>query len=100
MKVNIRRGIFQGDSLPPLLFAIHMIPLTQVLCKAKARYTLEGGEKINHLLFMGDLQLYGRSENEIKGLVSTVEVFSQDIGMEFGIKKSGVIIMDRGKASQ
>ena len=49
---------------------------------------------------MGDLQLYGRSENEIKGLVSTVEVFSQDIGMEFGIKKSGVIIIDRGKASQ
>ena len=100
VKVNIRRGIFQGDSLPPLLFVIHMIPLTQVPCKAKARYTLEGGEKINHLLFMGDLQLYGRSENEIKGLVSTVEVFSQDIGMEFGIKKSGLIIMDRGKASQ
>ena len=99
MKVNIRRGIFQGDSLPPLLFVIHMIPLTQVLGKAKARYTLEGGEKINHLLFMGDLQLYGRSENEIKGLVCTVEVCSQDIGMEFGIKKCGMIIMDRGKAT-
>ena len=29
-------------------------------------------------------------------LVSTAEVFSQDIGMEFGIKKCG-IIMNRGK---
>ena len=29
--------------------------------------------------------------------MSTVEVFSQDIGMEFGIKKCGVIIMNRGK---
>ena len=48
-------------------------------------------------MFMGDLKLYGKSENEIKGLVSTVEVFSQDIGMEFGIKKCGVIIMNRGK---
>ena len=56
-----------------------------------------GGEKINHLLFMDDLKLYGKSENETKGLVSTVEVFNQDIGMEFGIRKSGVIIMDRGK---
>ena len=46
---------------------------------------------------MDDLKLYGKSENEIKGLVSTVEVFSQDIGMEFGIKKCGVIIMNRGK---
>ena len=71
-----------------------MIPLTHVLRKAKARYTL-GGEKINHLLFMEDLKLYGKSENEIKGLVSTAEVSSQ--GMEFGIKKCGVIVMNRGK---
>ena len=46
---------------------------------------------------MDDLKLYGKSENEIKGLVSTAEVFSQDISMEFGIKKCGVIIMNRGK---
>ena len=96
-KVNIRRGIFQGDSSSPLLFVICMIPLTDVLHKAKARYTLGGGEKNNHLLFMDDLKLYGKSENEIKGLVSTVEAFSQDIGMEFGIKKCGVIMMNRVK---
>ena len=42
---------------------------------------------------MAGLKLYGKSENEIKGLVSAVEVFSQDIGMEFDIKKCGVIIM-------
>ena len=46
---------------------------------------------------MDDLKLHGNSENEIKGLVSTVEVFSQDIGMEFGIKKCDVIIMNREK---
>ena len=46
---------------------------------------------------MDDLKLYGKSENEIKGLLSTVEVFSQDIGMEFDVKKCGVIIMNRGK---
>ena len=96
-KVNIRRGIFQGGSLSPLLFVICMIPLTHVLCKAKAKYTLGGGERFNHVLFMDDLKLYGKSEKEIKGLWSTVEVFSQDVGMEFGIKKCGVIIINRGK---
>ena len=70
-----------------------MIPLTHVIQKAKARYTLGGGHKINHRLFMDDLKLYGKSENEIKGLLPTVEVFSRDIGMEFGIKKCRVIIM-------
>ena len=69
------------------------IPLTHVLHRARARYTLGGG--INQLLLMDDLKQYEKSENEIKGLVSTVEVFSQDIGMEFGIKKCGVIIMNR-----
>ena len=29
--------------------------------------------------------------------MSTVDVFSQDIGMEFGITKCGVFIMNRGK---
>ena len=71
--------------------------LTNVLLKAMARYTLGGGEKINHFLFMDNLKLYGKSENEIKGLVSIVEVFSQDIDMEFGIKKCGVIIKNRRK---
>ena len=56
-----------------------------------------GEEKINHHLFMDDSKLYGKSENEIKGLVSTIEDFSQDKGMKFGIKKCGVIIMNRGK---
>ena len=64
---------------------------------AKARSTLGGGEKTDHLLFMDDLKLYGKSENEIKGLVFTAEVFSQDIGMGFRIKKCGVIIINRRK---
>ena len=96
-KVNIRRGIFQGNSLPPLLFVICKILVTHVLHKAKATCTLGGGEKINYLLIMSHLKLYGMSENEIKGLVSTVELFHQDIGIEFGFKKCGVIIMNRGK---
>ena len=68
-----------------------MMLITNVLCKAKATYTLQGREKINHLLFMDKLKLFGKSDNEIKWLVSTVEVFSQDICMEFGIKKVCVV---------
>ena len=38
--VDIRRGIFQGDSLFPLIFALCMVPLTKILQKAKPGYTL------------------------------------------------------------
>ncbi|XP_063598714.1 uncharacterized protein LOC134775182 [Penaeus indicus] len=96
-KVNIRRGIFQGDSLSPLLFVICMIPLTDILRKVPTGYTLKCGLKLNHLLFMDDLKIYGKNEREINGLVSTIEIFSNNIGMEFEAKKCGTLILKRGK---
>jgi len=58
-KMSIRRGIFQGDFLYPLLF-ITVISLTHILRQNDARYRLGNGHrKINHLLFMDDLKLYG-----------------------------------------
>ena len=53
--------------------------------------------RINHLLFMDDLKLYGKNENQIDTLVNTVRVFSDDIRMEFGISKCAILIMKRGK---
>ena len=64
-KVNIRRGIFQGDSLSPLLFVICMILLTEILRKIPTGYTLKSGEKLNHLLFMDDLKIYGRMSSRL-----------------------------------
>ena len=39
------------------------------------------GKLVNHLLFMDDLKLYGKSECELNRLVDVVQVYSQDIGM-------------------
>ena len=65
-EVEIKRGIFQGDSLSLSVFVLALIPLSLILRKAEAAYGFsESKEKINHLLFMDDLKLYGRSE---KGL--------------------------------
>ena len=96
-KVDIRRGIFQGDSLSPLVSMICMIPLTQILRKVKSAYTLKNGEKLNHVLFMDDLKIFAKSKREVNGLISTVQILSDDIGMEFGIKKCGVLVLKRGK---
>ena len=47
---------------------------------------------MNHLLFTDDLKL-----NQIDSLMQTVHIFSENTGMQFGIKKCGVLIIERGK---
>ena len=96
-EVRIKRGIFQGDSLSPLLFVLALIPLTLILREVKAGYDLREKVRINYLLFMDDLKLYGKNEKQIDTLVNTLRVFSDDIRMEFGISKCAILIMKRGK---
>ena len=56
--------------------------------------------QLNHLLFMDDLKLFGKSYEQIDSLVQTVHTFSIDIGMEFGIKKCRVLVPKRGKIAK
>ena len=75
-EVDIRRGIFQGDSLSPLLFVLCMVPLTWLLRRTKAGYECNNkGFKLNHLLFMDDLMFFAKSKNQIDSLVQTVHIF-------------------------
>ena len=96
-EVEIKQGIFQGYSLSLFMFVLALIPLSLILRTTKAAYKFsESKENINHLL-MDDLKLYSRSEKGLDSLVQTVRVFSENIGMEFGIEKCAVLVMEKGK---
>ena len=86
--VDMKRGIFQGDSLSPLLFLLCLIPLTVVLRKSERAYQFSSKQdKISHLLFMDYLKLYAKNEKGLESLVHTLQTFSDDIGMEFKISE-------------
>ena len=97
-QVRINRGIFQGDSLSPLLFIIIMLPLTIILRREKLGYKMGGqnSQLINHLLFMDDLKLYADTEEHLGDLVRIVETYSTDIGMKFGLDKCAVLTIRKG----
>ena len=46
---------------------------------------------------MNDLKLFAKNKYQIDNLVNTARIFSDDIKMEFGLPKCGVLIMKRGK---
>jgi len=50
--IQIRRGIFQGDSLSPLLFCIALIPLTNELNRADCGYQVHGTERNSAHIYM------------------------------------------------
>ena len=72
--------------------------LNHILRKCTAGYKLSKlQEKINHLMYMGDIKLSAKNEKELETLIHTVRIYSQDIGMEFGIEKCAMLVMKSGK---
>ena len=98
---NIRRGIFQGDSLSLLLFKVAMIPMTTVLERMEVRYQLKKeGSRINHLMLVDDIKPFGRDTKGVDTLVQTVRIVSGDIRMEFGKEKCTLVNIQRGKVTR
>ena len=80
--ILIRRGIFQGDSLSPLFYFIALIPLTNKLNRADCGYQVHGTErKVSHLLYIDDLKLLGRNENDLKNEIKIVHTISKDLNI-------------------
>ena len=94
--INIKRVIFQGDSLSPLLFYISLIPLSLELNSSGYGYKI-GTPWITHLFCMDDLKLQTKDDSELEGLLIMVKGFSDDIDMEFGLSNCAKATFKRGK---
>ena len=70
-----------------LLSMIALMPLNHILRKCTAGYKLGRSLQINHLIYMDDIKLFAKKEKELETLIHAVRIYSQDIGMEFGMEK-------------
>ncbi|XP_044261169.1 uncharacterized protein LOC123009112 [Tribolium madens] len=101
--VTFRRGVFQGDSLSPLLFCISLLPLSIALRKTKG-YTCgppsHRRHKVTHLFNMDDLKLYASGERELQQSLRVVQEYTHAIGMEFGTDKCVLVHIKRGRCGE
>ena len=96
--IPIKRGIFQGDSLSPLLFIMTLFPLSHVLLDKALGYRLSSSEhRINHLVYVDDIKLFASSEHQLQQLIAIVKQYSEGIGMKFGLDKCKVVHITRGR---
>ena len=66
-----------------------MILLNHIYMKCITGYKLSKlQENINHLLYIDDIKLPETKKKKLKTLIQTVTIYSQDIGMEFGIENA------------
>ena len=51
-------------------------------------------------MYMDDIKLFAKNEKELETLIHAVRIYSQDIGMEFGLEKCAMLVMKSGKGNR
>ena len=46
---------------------------------------------------MDDIKLFSKNEKDLETLIHAVRIYSQDLGMEFGIEKGAMLVMKSSK---
>ena len=74
------------------------MPFNHILKKCLAGYKFsKSQEKINHLMHIDEFKLFAKNEKELETLIQTVRIYSQYIGMEFGIEKRTMLVVKSNK---
>ena len=100
----IRRGIFQGDSLSPLIFCLCLNPISSELKRSGMGYVIsvppEEPLTLSHLWYMDDLKLYARNKQQSLSMVRTVHVMAESMGLLFGTEKCAHSTIVRGRLNE
>lgn len=88
--IQYYRGVFQGDSLSPLLFCLSMLPIQHALdvqCRGVSIPTRTGHWRITHQLYVDDLKVYAGSARDLAATIEVVKTVSECCGYSLGLAK-------------
>ena len=88
--IQYKQGIFQGDSLPPLLFCLSVAPISVGIESDVSPYVCRSCVT-SHLFFVDDLKVYTPGRGEVEHAVRVVDSLASAVGMSFGVRKCAVL---------
>lgn len=94
-----KRGLFQGDSLSPLLFCLCIAPLSSALRATSGFKSRVLGSSISHTLFMDDLKVYGGCKSSLRYMLTLIDRVSKAVGMQLGLSKCAVAHLVAGRTT-
>jgi hypothetical protein len=94
LPIKILNGIFQGDSLSPLLFITALNPISWYVGQKLPGIELEGGRRINHLLYVDDWKLLATTRHAANTLATTVQEMSEKAGLRLNTNKCAVALLN------
>ena len=97
LEIALKRGIYQGDSLSPLLFCLCLAPVNCAARSGRGFVSVYHSDAITHLSFVDDLKVYAESKRALEVAIGIIVEASTAIGMELGIRKCAVAHAHAGK---
>lgn len=76
----------QGDALFLLLFCIGLNPLSHIITEW-LWIQFKSVVTVSHLLYMDDIKLSAKNEQDIKSLIHLTRIYSENIGMSIKLNK-------------
>ena len=76
-----------------------LLPLSWLIKRSRIGYSIGRRNEryiISHLLFMDDIKLYANNISQLRNLLETVSMFSNDIKMSFGLDKCNILNITKG----
>jgi hypothetical protein len=96
--IQIKNGIFQGDSLCPVLFCLALNPISIMIQDWNDGYKIKKANLIfTHSMFIDDIKIYSTTQEKLNDVIHHVKQALLDIGLYINEKKSGTLIRHKGE---